>query len=464
MAVTAPTIWHCQSGGNANYGGGFDPNYGGSNYALTTTPTCNGITIVLTGTGTTASLSSSGYTGVTADQGNVCNVTSVTSGTATVGAYIITSATSTQWTFNQSIGTAGAVIVVYVGGSKASLTNLIATTTQLVAGNTIKRLGGETLSGTSTTFLTSPAIAGVRVVGSGSSWDDGVKPTLTISGSSNTLLAHSSSSATGWMYECFTFDGANQTSARGANVTAGAVTFQNCGFTQFPNNCVVNTAARVKALKCDFTSCTGVAFSGNSGYSYLKGCRWSGNSNIGLTISSSGRVVVRGCLFHDGSGTSSDHIRVDASTADVSIDGCTIDGAGRHGINFQGNAVEAAVTNCLITNSGAYGISTTATNPPAVVDNCAYYGNTSGETTGLDSTRVSGSVTLTGDPYSDRSSDDYRLNNTSGAGAACRAAGYPSALNSFATSRNIGAFDVAAGGGGSAGMLVHPGMSGGARG
>ena len=56
----------------------------------------------------------------------------------------------------------------------------------------------------------------------------------------------------------------------------------------------------------------------------------------------------------------------------------------------------------------------------------AYYGNTSGARNNFPS--LPGDVTLTGSPFTNPSGGDFTLNNTAGAGAACKGAGFPSSL------------------------------------
>jgi len=65
-------------------------------------------------------------------------------------------------------------------------------------------------------------------------------------------------------------------------------------------------------------------------------------------------------------------------------------------------------------------------------------------------------IALTADPFTNAAGGDFTLNNTSGGGALCRAAG--------AGGLDLGASQTAAAGGGGGGLLTHPGMSGGIRG
>jgi hypothetical protein len=135
------------------------------------------------------------------------------------------------------------------------------------------------------------------------------------------------------------------------------------------------------------------------------------------------------------------------------------------GVNITGGGgtnSEQGLTlvNCIIYGN-TLGVDThTATMIIAVDQNNAYKNTT--DVSGW--IKGAGDVTLTGDPFNGRTSNDFSLNNTAGAGAACKAAGYPG-VTAFGTGHiDIGALQSASGGGGGGGLLTHPGMQGGCRG
>jgi hypothetical protein len=121
----------------------------------------------------------------------------------------------------------------------------------------------------------------------------------------------------------------------------------------------------------------------------------------------------------------------------------TVHNNGRHGINNTGGIPTAwVVLNNILTSNGGYGLvggPTTALPADPAYDGNAYYNNTSGARNNLDSTTgIYGvaaytnthDVTLTGSPYvggTTGSTANFGLNNTVGAGAACRAVGVPAA-------------------------------------
>jgi hypothetical protein len=465
MALAATIDWECQNGGAANYGGGFNRSASGTDRSQSTTPwvEVDQSAVVCTIQSTTTLLRFTlGYTVTTADVGNLFYVTGGSG--ATVGWYEITGVDTgnNDWVLDRAIGVAGTAPTGNMGGCLNHPGDIVQSTSPLLAGHRLYCKGAFTL--TSSNDLNAPAIANFYMEGYTTTRGDGARPTWTASGSSVVMLTLNSGSATGWTVKDIIFDGNLQTSCRGLALTAGQITFINCCVKRF-NNIGVNASIVNWFINCEFLdNVTTNAFNGNATVNHLIGCRFAGNTATCFVATNASRNQFIDCLWHDNTGASTDGVQSSHAGAYFNFVNCTIDGCGRHGINLQANASIGAAVNVLLTKNGGYGLSTTATNPVFTLINCADWDNTSGATTGLDSARIYGSVNLSGDPYTDRSSDDYSLNNTSGAGAACRDAGYPAALNAFQTNRNIGAFDVAAGGGGSAGMLVHPGMSGGARG
>jgi hypothetical protein len=95
------------------------------------------------------------------------------------------------------------------------------------------------------------------------------------------------------------------------------------------------------------------------------------------------------------------------------------------------------MVNCLLTNNATNAVQTTSTTATIMMESCALYNNTN---SGVSSFQITNGITLTADPYVAVGSNDYRLNNQAGGGAACRAAGFPAAINSFDTGLNVGAF------------------------
>jgi hypothetical protein len=125
---------------------------------------------------------------------------------------------------------------------------------------------------------------------------------------------------------------------------------------------------------------------------------------------------------------------------------CTSYGNGSHGFaDRTGSLSGASYVNCVSVGNGGYGFSVIDS---SVLVNCATYNNTSGRTS-LTPLVDSGSIALTGDPFEDSASEDFKPNDTSGAGALLR--GAITGLPGQEINQDIGAVqhaDPAGGGGG----------------
>ncbi len=125
------------------------------------------------------------------------------------------------------------------------------------------------------------------------------------------------------------------------------------------------------------------------------------------------------------------------------------------------DATSPDILNCLFINNGGYGIECDTSFLLGFEDFNAFYNNTSGEVLNVPQ-RGSNDVTLTGDPFTDAANQDWSLNNTAGAGAACRAVGFPGTHTGGSTTgyRDIGPYqhqDAGGGGGGGGLKLVGSG-------
>lgn len=229
------------------------------------------------------------------------------------------------------------------------------------------------------------------------------------------------------------------------------ITFQNNGAT---GSSALVSGGGPSFYRCRFLNSRGNGFEGNSGnnQAVFVECEGSGCNQSNSVIngaggapfggnSSSGNVLVR-CYSHDNtaganchgyaagaSGTIVDSIfagnagcGINSGGVRVSIRGNVLYGNGSHGISISAGVAHVINDNILVSNgilSGGYGINGTWMK----ARNNAFYNNTSGQY----STLVTGdksAITLTGSPFVSTSGlTPFQLNNTAGAGAACRAAG-----------------------------------------
>lgn len=85
------------------------------------------------------------------------------------------------------------------------------------------------------------------------------------------------------------------------------------------------------------------------------------------------------------------------------------------------------VENCIFYGKGTYGIRNNNSRVPYCVAGGAnaFGANSTADKSGVPN--LPGDVALSGDPFTDAANGDFTLNNTAGAGAACRNAGLPAA-------------------------------------
>jgi len=136
----------------------------------------------------------------------------------------------------------------------------------------------------------------------------------------------------------------------------------------------------------------------------------------------------------------------------MTLEGCVMYGNTLDGTNMTYNM--GSILGCIFVSNGGYGLNmgTGAAYSPvqadAFVNYNAFYNNTSGARNNISA--GANDVTLTGDPFVSASGNNFALNATAGAGAACRNAGFPG-VSPFGTGyQDIGALrhqDPAAGGG-----------------
>lgn len=462
MAFSATTDWDVQTGGSDNNGGGFDSASTGTNGSLSTTPIFSYSDLVIGATTTQATSVARAFTST--DVGNVLNVTSGTG--FTVQRVQISSVSAGVATFDKSLGTAAST------GGSGVLGGCLATTAKaagigLVAGNDIYIKAGTysqtitiTLSGISGSFGFPISFIGYQTTHG----DNGTKPLLTTATNnipnfsvanagniiwrnisfSNTaatraagILGVTTSGAGYWSFIDCVFDGHTSsvdcsTNGRGpSNMYAYRSTFKNASV-----NGIGDVLMQPIIDKCTFYNITGIGYRGNpsssGAYLYISGSIF---AKCGTAISDVGtnrpvNFSIINCTFVDC--TSSGIL----STENTAPFGVALILTGNifyncvTGVNFAANIDRQVITNAY----NAYGGNTT---------------NRINLSAGLND------FVLTADPFTNRSTPDYSLNNTAGGGALIRAANYPGVLNIGGTGySDVGALQHQDTGGGGSSTLA----------
>lgn len=213
--------------------------------------------------------------------------------------------------------------------------------------------------------------------------------------------------------------------------TSGGIHVQGCSISCRGECIYINGAAYWTVIGCDLESTASAGIRGTNRVhlraiaNVVHDC---GTIGISMDAAASyGTYVAIGNVVY---GCTSHGIQVDVGysqhSSTVANNVCHDNGG--DGIYLAGTPTgynRSAIYNNLLTDNAGYGIDADASDASLVWwnDYNAFRGNTSGEVNTSYVTKGSSSVTLTADPYTDETSDDYTLNATAGGGAACKDAG-----------------------------------------
>lgn len=184
-----------------------------------------------------------------------------------------------------------------------------------------------------------------------------------------------------------------------------------------------------------------------------------GNAGAGLlSDNNNAAFFLEGCIIYDN-GAEGVAMTATPTQQNLWLRRCAIHSNTGNGVTFRsaasGELSHLEIENCYFWSNGGYGISITGGGASVcqigVNRNNAYGSNTSGARNSLPVGTAD--LTLTGDPATNAAGGDFSLNNTAGAGAALRNAGFPGVLTGGGTGyADIGPLrhqDAAAGGTGS---------------
>ena len=422
MALSAAIVWEVRTDGSDNSGGGFKAGASGTDRSQQAAAHATLTTLSVVHTTTTQiAVSLTDYTVTSADIGNVFQITG---GTATAGFYEITAVDTglNLWTVDRSAGTAGQTTVGAMGGALATPGKAGGAH---VASNTIWiKAGTYTLSSTTSNASGGPlssTLTGAVVEGYNSTRGDlGTAPLIQVPGSGVTTITIVTVTGAQGLARNISVDGASKTSIRGFLLSNSG---PSVGAYLFASGCTNSGIDGGQLFRCHATGTTGG--SGFNSVASAIGCVSSGGTVNGFTLSSPATVVF--CISDSNTG-GANGFRL-ASGAALCLN-CVAYGNGAAGFRMDSNG--AFVVNCIAEGNGGHGYSSSASRANARAYTSAGYNNTSGN---VDTATLPGvSVTaLTGSPFTNAAGDDFSLNNTAGAGASCRAAGFPGTYTSGST-------------------------------
>ncbi len=443
MALPAGTVWEVRPGaGNDNNGGGFVAGGSGTDWSIHDNPQYALTGIASAGSGNTV-LSAAAASDMVDNIAQVISGTNFNTGffrviSVSVGVSITFGTNNASQSICSGVGASG---VINIGGALATVSKAVS---NLTNSNTVYIKGTYTVSAAQTLagVISSSDAGPTTFNGYATGRDDGTRATWTTSTNSVDLVQFTQ--ALGYLFKNIEFSSTAGTPGHGLTAkttgNSGGVVLDNCllhGFNKgIRGDFAVDWSfASLVLYRCRVYSCTshGVHNDGSTLIlgSYIHDNTGDGffNDNQGSSAGTGAMLIWRSVIKSNGGfgvrnlkdadfaskirfspliviesdicNNTSDNIRVDFSTPGAFIMLNSIVDAGSA---FGAKLVQAY-----------FGIQ--------LLGAVAWRSNSSGDVSNI--TKSPSDVTLTGDPYTNRAGDDFSLNSTAGAGAACKAIGQP---------------------------------------
>lgn len=438
MALPNSSVWEVRpTAGNDNNGGGFIAGASGTDYSQQNSPQVAYTDLVIDASDSTKATSAA----TPFTSAHVGNLVQITGGSGfTTGFFQIVSVASSIATFDRSIGsTSSTGGVANLGGAMATIAAVVAVMTH---SNTVwvKNTGAYTVTTPLSYSLAVNSAGGpTQFIGYGTTRGDGGKVSWTTSTNGCDIIDFGA--AVGTVFANFDFSSTAGTPGHGLNAknqVPSGMCFMNCDIHGFNEGVRGNypvdwTFACLVLYKCKIYGNSGHGVHNDASMLVL-GCYIHGNGGNGLFREISGGpggpwVIWRSVISaNTGLGiqnNSGDNLGNTIST--TFIFDCDIVDNGGDGVNFgqvSGAVGGIVILNSIIDGSGGYGInSVNAYTGLQLLEAIAFRNNTSGDV--LNVLKGATDITLTGDPFTNKASDDFSLNSTTGAGAACKTVGQP---------------------------------------
>lgn len=438
MALGATTIFDVRITGADTNGGGFLPGASGTDWSQQASAQ-----YALTGIASAGSGNTILSTLAAADM--VGNVAQAISGTnINVGFYqVVSVSVGVSITFGTNISGASictgvaASGVINIGGSFASVNQAIQAMT--VTGMIAYVKSGSAYTRSST--ISCGNNVAITLIGYTTSRGDNGQVSVTTA--SNIALVTMTNGGQ-FTWKNFIFSSTSGTKGY-AFFSGGAfltmwINFVNCLFTSVKaavsSNGGTTVAFNISMYNTEISGCTNVALEFASGTSSLimADCFLHGSTSDGILCSSSAlnASLVRTIIYSNGG----KGINLSSGSGhQISLYNCVIASNTSDGLTYGSSSPQITyltLENNIIQSNGGWGVNWNTTGGIyfQAIRNNAFRNNTSGKyTTVISSTNE---ITLTGDPFNSAGTD-FSLNSTSGAGALCRAGGFPGTLVSSGT-------------------------------
>lgn len=439
MAIPAATVWEVRPAtGSNNNGGGFVAGASGTDYSQQDSAQISFTDLVIDASDA-KKLTSAGNPFTSSHVGNIIQVTSGTGFTA--GFYQIVSVASNIATCDRNVGTTSST------GGHAALGGALATVagvTALVAGNTVYVKGTLTVTTATTLSISASVSVGpITYNGYSTARNDGTRATWTTATNSVNLIE--TNNVQGYVFKNFDFSCTAGTPgdcfhAKNSN-NVGGMWIDNClihGWNRGINGdfSVDWSFASIVVSRTRIYSCTSHGVTG-TGFEVFLGCYIHDNGGDGIHIINGGprsQLVVWRCVIKSNTGKGIQDLQ-DLPTNPSGAGGAASfvvvlesdilnNGSDNIKVSRTSNPACFVLFNSIVDAAGGYGLNSDQVGYAMMaLGAIAWRANTTADTNNVP--KSLSDVTLTGDPFTNRSSDDFTLNGTAGAGAACKGIGLP---------------------------------------
>lgn len=445
-ALPSTTVWETRNAGNDANGGGYVTGSSGTDYSQQNSAQYTASDLSCSGSCTTNPCQVfSTATGFLSDI--VGDIIQINSGTGwTTGFYEVVSFNGSGLiTLDRACGngnnTGG---VFHIGGALATLSKLntaMGTTANISQVAWVKNDSTYSVSSQAANFnFTTNGCNNCQpqINGYTSSRGDNGMPTIQASAAINNSMIEISNNnnLNGLMLRNFIIDCNSKSNSYGLQIASNTTGAENIKVTNCTNDGIRMEDGADQCRWCYVTGTSGGTAAINidgvnassSQPSMCYFCVAYSNTIAGIRLVNS---ICINCISGNNSGASSDGFGINTSSGQGSswIINSVAYNNGRDGIRLVTvNSEIYQILNTIISQNAGWGInSTTTVASGQIYENYNFfYSNTSGARTGLSA--GANDVTGTGDPFTAGGSNNYALNNTAGAGAAARAAGFPGAL------------------------------------
>jgi hypothetical protein len=441
MALSATTVWEIRTTGNVVNGGGFAPGSGGTDYTLQDYPQASGTNLTVD-TVSSTDVTPDGYTPLSADVGNIIQVTAGAG--FTTGFYQVQSIQSGKWRLDRSPAALSATGGSwYLGGALNSIAPIASGI--VVGGNDVYIKSG-TYSTTSSIVMTISGTAPIpiRIIGYNTNRDwrnTDTQPTITSATSGVHLFATNGSTYVHWYNMKFTHTG----STRGWIATNNTVqsyhfywrcTIDGVRAVALPSSSGSLSYEVQSAYYCEFKNCLDACMGSGNGTAvrFLYGCYVHDNSASGYTLTNTGNYMSAvNTVFAKNAAEGVYLSRSSTQAPYVTLLNCIFYKNTGSGVRWDTNAGVnisngGAIDNCVFWG-GAYGVRRANSgneNWCGSFQNNAFGGQSTAAKSNIS---LSGNdITLTVDPFIDGDNGNFALNNEPGGGALLKNAGYPLSL------------------------------------